>query len=434
MENQFSLWHEGATVIQLVLLTILSAGFSACETAFVAASRARLHMASKAGNKRAEKVLELKSKMSLLISSILLCNTLINILASAIATRFFIVMFGEVGVVYATMVMGVLLVVYAEVIPKIIGIRQPERFTMMLCPLIKAVVVVCSPLTLALNRYAHWNMRLVGIQPATSMEKSETAEELRGIIDLYGQANVEKRDEQNMLQSIMDLGDVCVEEVMIHRKNMFSINAGGNAEDILSQLLKCPYTRVPLWRDDPDNIVGILHVKSFMRALVSEKNNLAKVDVINLAMKPWFVPETRTLLNQMQAFRRRREHVALVVDEYGELQGLITLEDILEEIVGDITDETDVELTYMHVNPKGELFVEGHTTIRDLNRQYNLDLDDTHASTLAGLLMEEARQIPELGQTFVLGDVEITVLRKVGNQVTYLKIISHSQKPLSDSK
>ncbi len=427
LEQILSIFEQYGSALALVGLTLLSAVFSGTETAFIAASKVRLHRMEKEGSVAASRVLLLKQELPILISSILFCNTLINIFASALATHLFVEMFGDAGVFIATGVMAAALVIYAEVLPKILAITFAESYAVIVSPMVRVVLFITSPVTRFMDFYARMNLRLFGLKKSPDQETVDTVEELRGIIDLHGRSGVEARDEQLMLQSILDLGNVAVEEVMIHRKNMFCVDGGLPASEIVRQILDCPYTRVPIYIDNQDNIVGILHVKSFIRAVTSKtKVKLESIDVLGLASKPWFVPETRTLLSQMHAFRKRGEHVALVVDEYGDIQGLLTLEDILEEIVGDITDETDQDESNIFVNKKGEIMVDGKVTIRDLNRRFEWELPDEEASTLAGLVLEETMTIPEMGQIFVIHNLEIEVLRRVGNQITLLKITEKS--------
>ena len=200
-----------------------------------------------------------------------------------------------------------------------------------------------------------------------------------------------------MMGGLLDLRDLTVSDVMVHRTEMVTVNADDPPEEIVSAVLKAEFTRIPLWRDKPENIVGILHAKDLLRALKNAEGDLSQIDVMAIALPPWFVPDIRPLSEQLKAFRRRKTHFALVVDEYGEVEGLVTLEDILEEIVGDISDEHDTPVPGVRPQPDGSVNVDGSVPIRDLNRAMDWNLPDAEATTIAGLVIHEARSIPDVG-------------------------------------
>ncbi|HTJ65719.1 MAG TPA: transporter associated domain-containing protein [Alphaproteobacteria bacterium] len=255
----------------------------------------------------------------------------------------------------------------------------------------------------------------------------DTDEALRSAIEGHASTDAEDaaetREERNMLRSILDLGEVTVVEVMTHRRQMVTIDAELAPSDIVDAALASPFTRLPLWRDEPDNIVGIVHAKSLLRAVRAAREQLTAQDIDQVVSKPWFVPDTTTLLDQLQAFRERREHFALVVDEYGSLLGLVTLEDILEEIVGDITDELDTHVAGVYAQPDGSYVVDGTVTLRDLNRELDWELpDETDYSTVAGLVLYESRHIPEVGQTFTFFGFRFEILKRQRNQIITLRV------------
>jgi Mg2+/Co2+ transporter CorB len=255
-------------------------------------------------------------------------------------------------------------------------------------------------------------------------------EEIRGTVDLlHLEGSVEKHD-RDMLGGLLDLRDLTVADVMVHRTEMVTVNADGPAEEIVAAALKSEYTRIPLWRNTPENIVGILHAKDLLRAIQSADGDLAKVDIMAIALPPWFVPDIRPLSEQLKAFRRRKTHFALVVDEYGEVEGLVTLEDILEEIVGDISDEHDIPVPGVRPQPDGSVNVDGAVPIRDLNRAMDWNLPDAEATTVAGLVIHEARSIPDVGQTFTFHGFRFNVLRKHRNRITALRIMPLVRKPV----
>lgn len=230
------------------------------------------------------------------------------------------------------------------------------------------------------------------------------------------------RDERAMLHSILDLAEVTIEEVMTHRRNVTMIDAGQPPAAVIADVLASPYTRIPLWKDEPDNVVGVIHAKALFRAVRSGEGSMEGLDIIALSAKPWFVPDSRSLMDQLQAFRRRREHFALVVDEYGSLMGIVTLEDILEEIVGDITDEHDVAVPGVIRQADGSYVVQGSVTIRDLNRELDWRLPDEEAVTIAGLILHEAKRIPDVGQAFLFHSFRFEILRRHRHQITAIRV------------
>ncbi len=376
----------------------------------------------KKGDRRASVIVSLRRNMGRLISSLLIGGTLINISASTLATGVLIRLFGDAGIAYATFLMGTLIIIYGEVMPKIYAINRPEETATRFALLLRFVVAIFSPLTHLIDIIARKGLHILGVQTTAAYSLTTTAEELRGLIELHVGPGKGVMHERAMLRGILDLAMVDVDEVMAHRKNLFMLDITERPEQIIKQMLVCPYTRVPVWRDNPDNIVGVLHAKALFRAYQSAGGDASKVNMQGVVSKPWFIPEATTLLDQLQAFRRQREHFALVVDEYGALMGVVTLEDILEEIVGEIEDEHDVELSGVRVTTSGAVIVEGSVTIRDLNRQLEWGLPDEEAVTIAGLVMHETRRIPEVGQVFKIHDFKFEILRRQRNQIVRLRI------------
>jgi Mg2+/Co2+ transporter CorB len=225
-----------------------------------------------------------------------------------------------------------------------------------------------------------------------------------------------------MLGGVLDLGDIGVDEIMVHRKNIIVLDADLPPRELIEQALDAPHTRLPLYRDEPDNIVGVLHARDLLRALAKAEGRVDAVDVNSIMREPWFIPDTTNAKDQLDSFLRRRSHFALVVDEYGALMGLVTLEDILEEIVGDITDEHDVNIQGVRRAPDGSVYVDGTVTIRDLNRATDWQLPDEEAVTIAGLVIHEAETIPDPGQAFVFYGQRFQVLRRQRNQITALRV------------
>ena len=406
----------------IFILLILSAFFSASETAVIASSKARLYNLAKEGNRKAKTVVHLRRHMGRLVSSLLVGGTLINITAATLTTGVLVRLLGDAGVVYATILIGILIVFYGEVMPKLYAINNPEKTAMRFSGILGVITAVLAPLAHSIDWVARLTLQFFGAKVQVDERITVSVEELKGLIELHEGPNKDVMHQRDMLRSILDLATVDVDEIMTHRKNLLTLDIQKGSEEVIEEMLQCPYTRVPLWRDEPDNIVGVMHAKALFRALQSVKGDATKVNLYEVATKPWFIPETTSLLDQLQEFRKRREHFALVVDEYGALMGVVTLEDILEEIVGEIVDEHDVELPGVRVSQGGAIVVMGSVTIRDLNRQFDWNLPDEEASTIAGLILHETRQIPKVGQKFVIHGFQIEVLRRQRQQITLLRM------------
>lgn len=415
----------------IVVLLLLSGFFSGSETALTAASRPRMHQLENDGNKRAELVNKMRDHRDRMIAAILLGNNLVNILASALATSLMITAFGEAGIVYATAAMTALILIFGEILPKTYAFRHAERAALALAPTLRVVIAILAPVSDTVQAMIGFTLRLFGVDTKQGEEWAATAEELRGAIELHGEGP-ENRQQRAMLRSILDLADVDVEMVMRHRTDIATIDADLPTSEIVAQALDSPYTRIPLWREAPDNIIGILHAKALLRALSEHRGEMDTLALDSIVTPPWFIPETTTLLEQLQAFRRRREHFALVVDEYGSLMGVVTLEDILEEIVGDISDEHDVVPIGVRPQRDGSYLVDGSVTIRDLNRQFEWRLPDQEAATIAGLVLHEAKVIPEVGQIFIFHEFRFEIIRRQRNQITLIRISPPEGETVTD--
>ena len=411
------------TALSVLALVLLSGFFSGSETALTATSRARMMQLEKSGDRRAGIVGRLIQDRERLIGAVLLGNNLVNILASAIATSLFLNLFGQAGVVYATIVMTLFVLVFGEVLPKTLAIGDPDRVSRIIGPAIAPVVVVFSPVVFAVQMVVRGVLKLAGYDAGRSgFSMLSATDEIRGQVDLLHAEGSVVKAERDRLGGLLDLGELDVSDVMVHRTNMLAVNIGDPIEDVLQQILKAPYTRIPMWEDSQENIVGVIHARDLLRRLHEVEGDPARLDLREIANEPWFVPESTSLTDQLNAFLRRKAHIALVVDEYGEVQGLVTLEDIIEEIVGDIADEHDIEMEGVRRQPDGSLIVEGSVAIRDVNRAMDWNLPDDEATTVAGLVIHEARIIPEPGQTFTFHGFRFRVLRKVRNRITSLRI------------
>ncbi len=427
--------YEDWLALTFVLVCIVIAFFfSASETALTAFSRARMLRMEKAGNPRATLVNRLIETRERMIGAILTGNNVVNIAASAVTTGLLLSWFGDVGVLYATVIMTVLTVVFTEVLPKTLAINAPDRVALLVARPIGILVRIFGPMLVGIEGLVRWILQLFGVRVGTDQAFLSAHEELRGAVDLlHHEGSVEKAD-RDMFGGLLDLRNLTVSDVMVHRTEMVTVNADEPAEDVVRMAMSSEFTRIPLWRETPENIVGILHAKDLLRAIQGASGDLEKIDIMSIALPPWFVPDIRPLSEQLKAFRRRKTHFALVVDEYGEVMGLVTLEDILEEIVGDISDEHDVPVPGVRPQPDGSVNVDGAVPIRDLNRVMEWNLPDAEATTVAGLVIHEARSIPDVGQSFTFHGFRFNVLRKTRNRITSLRITPLQRKPAALAK
>ncbi|MDC0074795.1 HlyC/CorC family transporter [Alphaproteobacteria bacterium] len=415
------------TILAVLLLIIISAFFSGSETALTAASKARLTHLEAAGNKRATTVLRLISMRERLIGSILLGNNLVNILASALATSLLINLTGDAGVAYATLIMTSLILIFAEVLPKTYAIRHSTRAALSVAPIIKLIVVILSPIVIAIEAIVGLALKLIGADEKAIAMLVSPQEEILSAIKIHAKEGRIIKDESDMMRGIIDLSERWVSDAMIHRKNIVMIDAEQSNKSIVEQVLNSPFTRIPVWKGERENIIGVLHAKDLLIEIAndSKKNDFSIEKIIT---KPWFVPESTSLLEQMTAFRDKHKHFALVVDEYGVLMGLITLEDIIEEIVGPITDEYDEANKGFKKYPDGSFIVEGSIPIRDLNRDLSWSLPDNEAVTLAGLIMHKSKTIPDVGQIFNFFDTRFEIIQRQKNHISLIKVIPLKEK------
>jgi magnesium and cobalt exporter, CNNM family len=415
----------------IVVLILLSAFFNASETALTAASRARMHALEQEGNPRARLVNKLLRQPEKMIGAVLLGNTLVDILAASLASVLALIMIGPAGIVYATGILTLLIVIFAAVLPKTYALAFSDRVALIVAPFMRVVIALLNPFTTAIQLVVRLILKLTPTKRDDAANILAAHEEIRGTIELKTIGGAVAKGDAAMLGGVLDLRSLQVLDIMIHRTKMQTINVDDPPQKVVDEALKSPHTRIPLWKDEPDNIVGILHAKDLLVGLSRAGWDLSKLDMTSLAAQPWFVPETTSVTDQLNEFKKRKAQLALIVDEYGEVQGLITLEDILEEIVGQIADEHDVQDIGIRVQADGSVNVDGTIAVRDLNRQMDWDLPDEEATTIAGLVIHEAQTIPEPGQVFTFYGYRFEILRKNRNKITAIRIkpIGAAAKP-----
>lgn len=412
------------TFIVIVFLLAASALFAGSETALTAVSRGRMHQLEKEGSRSAACVNRLVENRERLIGALLLGNTFINILASSLMTAALEDRLGPRAVAITTAIMTAVILIFAEVMPKTLAIARTDRFALLVARPVRLVVSILAPIVASVQWLVWRVLSLFGVRPEEETTTEEAHEDIRGSVELHHREGNVVREHRDMIGGILDLRELTVGDVMVHRTNLESFDIDLPKRELLDAIFASQHTRLPLWRDDPENIVGVLSSKHLAQAVVERKGDLYSIDVSRLATPPWFVPDTTSLEEQLSAFREHKNHFALVVDEYGALQGLVTLEDILEEIVGSLPDEHAVETRPdVRRRPDGSYLVDGTVPVRDLNRDLDWTLPEDDATTIAGLVIAHAGAIPEVGQRFAFFGFTFEVMRRQRNQITALRIV-----------
>ena len=414
------------TALLIFFLIGLNAFFSLAETALTAASRAKMATLEKEGDVKAARVNQLLEERADMIGAILLGSNLVTIGASAIATIIFTNLYGQAGAAISTIVLTPLLLIFGEILPKSMAINGADDISRSVSFPVKIMVKVLAPIMFVITGLVSLLMKMMGIKGEVYTTEQALAE-IRGAVELGRQSGHLEKEDQDRLGGILDLKDLDVSDIMVHRKSMKTLDISNPPREILNQIISTPHSRVPLYKDEAENIVGVLHTKDLLRAIAENNGDIDSLDIEKIMKTPWFVPDTTTLQEQLEEFLKQRNHFALVVDEYGVLQGLVTLEDVLEEIVGEIVDEHDIQKTGIRPQADGSINVDGWLPIRDLNRFKDWDLPDEDAVTVAGLVLHEAQSIPNVGQSFSFHGFRFVVLRKQRNQILALRIFKEDE-------
>ena len=407
------------SIIYIICLIIISAILSGSETSITSIRKSKIHKLANKGDRNALRVLKLIEKKNDLVSSILVGNNFVNILASALATAILIKFYGDDGVIYSTIVMSVLIVIFAEILPKNIALLKPDRYALTLSFILTLFLKIFSPFVYIIKKFNLLIFKIFNIEKQKVTDAS-VREDIRNIINMHEDEGILLKDERDMLNGILDLKEMTVEKIMTHRKNIYSINVD-QPEEYFKKISQSSFSRIPVWKESPNNILGVVHAKK----LLANINESGKIDLKNIndsTLDPWFIPETTKVKDQLNAFIDRHEKIAFVVDEYGELMGLISLEDIIEEIVGNIFDESDLSTIGIRKIGKNIFRVRGDVNIRDMNRTLDLNLNEKNSSTVAGFLIYETETFPDVGQTFKFNNILFEILNKKNNQITQLKV------------
>ena len=410
----------------VIILIALSAFFAGSETALTAVSPGKMHQLEKDGPLAAACVNRLIGNRERLIGSLLLGNTFINILASALATSVLEDRFGHRAVAIVALVMTVLVLIFAEVLPKTLAIARTDRFALTVARPLRLIVAALGPIVGTVQKLVWAMLQLCGVSGENKgIVADEVHDEIRGTLSLRHKEGSVERESRDMITGMLDLRDLAVADVMTHRKSMMTVSADQPTDEIVRSLMATHHARVPVWRDQPENIIGVLHTKDIVRAALGNREAFKGLDIKLLIAPPWFVPETMGLEELLDAFRERRSHFALVVDEYGVILGLVTREDILDEVFGKIPDESAARTQVgIHPQPDGSYLIDASTPIRDINRAMEWNLPDEEATTLAGLVIHEARTIPDVGQRFAFYGFKFEVAKRQRNQITLLRVMA----------
>lgn len=417
----------------IVILGLLTFGamMAGGETSITAATPGKLHKLKSDGNKRAGTVLKIIKAKDKVISTLLIGNSISNTLCTTLATSLFIEMLGDdTGTIVSSIVMSFVIIVFSEVVPKAIAVAKPEKIALLVAPTIVIFLMIFKPLNVLLAYIVKLFCRLfhIDLKPELSGE-----DEVRGVIEHHMHEGNVIKDDRDMLGAILDIRNMVIEDIMIHRKHIVAMDIDTPPEKLFKAALACNHTRIPIWEGSQDNIIGILHIRDLIRKVHAGKEPLKDVNMRLLLKPPIFVSNNALVTHQLKTFREGQSHLACVVDEYGDLQGIVTLEDILEEVVGPIYDEHDHSKNKIIKQAEGEYVIDGSVSIRDLNRELEWDLPETEATTIAGFMIHEMKRIPSQGEFIIVDDLKIVVKKKTQNQIRSLKVfVQKNQDEIGD--
>ena len=410
-----------ASILIVIFLLLLSGLLSGSETSITSVSKSKIHKLAIRGDKRAQQLLHLIKNKSDFISSLLIGNNFVNILASVLATAILIKYYGDKGILYSTILMSLLIVIFSEVLPKNYALIRPDRFALAMSKYLIVFSKIITPIML-LVKAINWSFfKIMRIDLENKANSKTAREDIRNIINMHEDEGRLLKDEGDMLNAILDLKEITVEKIMTHRKNIYSIDLN-NKNEFFPRISKSSFSRIPVWKENPNNILGLIHAKNVLTNL----NDQGQLDITKIKenlIKPWFVPETTKAKDQLNEFIQRKEKLAFVVDEYGELMGLISMEDIIEEIVGNIFDEKDFSTIGIRKIDINTYRIRGDVNIRDINRELDIQIPDTFYSTIAGYIIHETESFPDVGQIFSFGDIRYEIVNKNKNQITQIKMV-----------
>ncbi|MDB2550491.1 CNNM domain-containing protein [Rickettsiales bacterium] len=412
-------YHDLIYIISILFLLAISALFSGSETGFTASSEGKIHRLAKDGNKRAKIVEKLLAKRDKLMATILIGNNIVNILASALATSLAIEYFGGgSGVFLATAIMTILIVIFSEITPKTYALKKSEKLALFLSPFLLFFSRILSPLTFFSTKFTGFLYDKDDKTP----NPSSHLEEIRGVVELKHSQGAFLKSEKDMINGVLDLKEVEISQILTHRKNIKSINIKQDLKLIIKQAFEINHSKIPLWKKNEDNIIAILDMRQLIRDINRYSGDLSKIKINNITTQPLFIPPQNRIGHQLVEFRQKKETIAIVVDEYGTIDGIVTLFDIVEEIIGEFNEsESKNNITKL---PNNYFKINGKVPIRDVNRELNWNLkeDDDNSSTIAGFVIANIGKIPEQNEEFKFDGFQFKILKKQNNQIKTLSI------------
>ena len=422
-------YHDLTYLISIIILLIISAFFSGSETGFTASSEGKIHRLAKDGNKRAKIVKKLLEKRDELMATILIGNNIVNILASALATSIAIEYFGDDGgVLLATAIMTILIVIFSEITPKTYALKKSEKTALFLSRFLLFFSKALFPLTFFSTKFTNF---LYKENNDNTPNPGSHLEEIRGVVELKHSQGAFLKADKDMINGVLDLKEVEISQIITHRKDIKSINYQQDLNIIIQQAFEINHSKIPLWDRNEDNIILILDIRKLIMNINKYSGDISKIKLENITDKPLFIPPQNRIGHQLMEFRKKKESIAIVVDEYGTIDGLVTLFDIIEEIIGEFSDQKEEENKIIKL-PHNYFKIDGKVPIRDVNRELNWDLkeDDDNSSTIGGFIITNIGKIPEKNEEFEFNNFRFKILQIKNNQI---KMISIKRLPKSDN-
>ena len=406
-------------LIAIIILLFLSALSSGSETALTAVSKLQAHRQNEKGIKNANFILKVKELKDEFITGILLANNLFNILATALMTELLVSEFGGFGITVATILMTLVIVIFSEVTPKIFAINKPMMYAIKVAKFFYIYTKVIKPIVKLINSISGRILRGLGLN-LNSDQSKVMKEEFEGAVQLQRQLSKEGDYEAEYMSNLLELRKLKVDELMTHRNEIIFIDVEDPFKQNLKSINSSTYTRIPVIKGNFNNLIGIIDIRELLKdSNFNENGNNAQIE--KTSFQPIFIPQNKLAMKQLIDFKTQREHISMVVDEYGEIQGLITLEDIIEEIIGEIFDETDVDESYLEKIDDNNYLFNGNASIREINRSLNVELPDKFV-TLSGLIHELAKEIPKVGKVIFYKDLKIQIISRSISKINKVKL------------
>ena len=404
-------------ILAIIILLLLSALSSGSETALTEVSKQRAFRQRDKGAKNANFILKIKDFKDEFITGILLANNLFNILATALMTELLVSEFGGLGVTVATIFMTLMIVIFSEVTPKIFAINKPMTFALRVSKFFYFYTKLIKPIVNLINKISNKIIKIIGLNLNADQSKI-IEEEFEGAVQLQKQYSKDGEYEADYMSNILELKKLKVDELMTHRNEILYINLDDPYKQNLKIISTSAYTRIPVIKGNFNNLIGIFDIRDLLKDSSMEESNES---IERNTSQPVYIPQNKLAMKQLIDFKSSREHMVLIVDEYGEIQGLITLEDIIEEIIGEIFDETDTDETYLEKIDDSNYLFNGNASVREINRSLDINLPDQFV-TLSGLIHDLAKEIPKVGKVFYVGDIKLQIISRSINKINKVKL------------